>query len=272
MMVPPLVTIALLASTLQASDDSTSRIRGKAGSALNGRPLAGVTIAALELKKQEGTDSTVAEVKTSAVTDSTGLFSLNGLRSGKQAIRVTYAGRHIDDQFTLSENSTLRIAILLDPDQEDLGATIVEARQATAWRDLAGFYERRELYTGFARFITREEIDRIKPKRLSSLLTLEGISTRCGRQWCVPTRLNNGALCAIPVNVDGMPNQEVDYDQIAVADVAAVEIYRGVPPAGLDVPLPGPPGPSIWMGGGAAGANGMPPASGGCGLVVVWTR
>jgi hypothetical protein len=264
---PPLVTLALLASTLQASDDSTSNIRGKAGSALNGRPLAGVTIAAVELKKQEGTDSTVAEVKRSVVTDSTGLFSLNGLRAGEQAIRVTYAGRHIDDKFTLGENSTLLIAILLDPAREGLGATIVEARQPSAWRDLAGFYERREQYTGFARFITREEIDRIKPKRVSSLLTLEGISTRCGRQWCIPTRLNHGAICAIPVNVDGMPGQEVSFAQIPVVDVAAVEVYRGVPPVGLDVPLPGPPGPSIWMG----GANG-PPASGGCGLVLIWTR
>ena len=267
---PPLVTLALLASTLQASDDSTSQIRGKAGSALNGRPLAGVTIAALQLKKQEGTDSIVEEVKRSAVTDSTGLFQLDGLHAGKQRIRVTYAGRHVDDAFTLSENSTLRIVVLLDPGREELGATIVEARQATAWRDLAGFYERRELFTGFARFITREDIDRIKPKRLSGLLTLEGISTRCGRQWCLPTRLNNGAICAIPVNVDGMPNQDVDYDHIKVADVAAVEIYRGVPPVGLDVSLPGVPGPSIWMGGGSAGASGM--TSGGCGLVMIWTR
>jgi hypothetical protein len=267
---PPLVTLALLASTLQASDDSTSRIQGKAGSALSGRPLAGVTIAALEIRKREGSDSTVTEVRSSVVTDSTGRFSLDRLRPGEQAIRVTYAGRHVDDKFTLGVNSTVQIVILLDADREGLGATIVEARQAGVWRDLAGFYERRELYTGFARFITREEIDRIKPKRVSSLLTLEGISTRCGRQWCVPTRLNKGVICAIPVNVDGMPNQEITFDQIAVADLAAVEIYRGVPPVGLDVPLPGPPGPSIWVGGGAGGATGM--ASGGCGLVVVWTR
>jgi hypothetical protein len=229
-----------------------------------------VTIAALEYTKREGSDSTITEVKTSVVTDSTGLFSLEALGAGEQAIRVTYAGRHVDDKFTLGENSTLRIVILLDSARADLGATIVEARQASAWRDLAGFYERREQFTGFARFITREEIDRIKPKHLGSLLTLEGISTRCGSQWCVPTRLNNGVICAIPVNVDGMPNQEADFDKIAVVDVAAVEIYRGVPPVGLDVPLPGPPGPSIWVGGGAGGANGM--ASGGCGLVMIWTR
>src|SRR5688572_1899096 len=116
----PLVTLTLLASPLQASDDSPSRIQGKAGSALNGRPLAGVTIAAVEHKKQEGTDSTVTLVKASVVTDSTGLFSLEGLRPGEQAIRVTYAGRHVDDKFALSENGTLRIVILLDSAKEDL--------------------------------------------------------------------------------------------------------------------------------------------------------
>lgn len=268
MTLPPLVALALMASALQAPDDSTPRIRGKAGSAVNGRPLAGVTIAAIEFKKQEGTDSTVAEVQRSVVTDSTGLFWLKGLRAGSQAIRVTYAGEHVDDEFTLAENGTLRLVILLDPARDGLGATIVEERQAAVWRDLAGFYERRDLYTGFARFITREEIDRIKPKRVSSLLTLEGISTRCGRQWCGPTRLNAGAVCAVPVNVDGMPNQERDYDQIPVADLAAVEIYRGVPPVGLDVPLPGPPGPSIWQGGGTGTAS----TAGACGLIVVWTR
>lgn len=262
---PPLVALALLASTLQASEDSTPRIRGKAGSALNGRPLAGVTIAALQFKKREGTDSTVAEVQRSVVTDSTGRFWLNGLQAGDQAIRVSYAGSYVDDKFRLAQDGTLRLVILLDPARDGLGATIVEARQAAVWRDLAGFYERRELYTGFARFITREEIDRIKPKRVSSILSLEGISTRCGRQSCVPTRLNNGAICSVPINVDGMPNKEIDYDQIPVVDVAAVEIYRGVPPVGLNVPLPGPPGPSIWEGSGKG-------APGSCGLVMIWTR
>ena len=265
MTLPPLVALAVLASSLQAPDDSTPRIRGKAGSALNGRPLAGVTIAALQFKKREGTDSTVAEVQRSVVTDSTGRFSLKGLQAGEQAIRVSYAGSSVDDKFRLAQDGTLELVILLDPARDGLGATIVEARQAAVWRDLAGFYERRELYTGFARFITREEIDRIKPKQLGALLTLEGISTRCNRQSCVPTRLKNGVICSVPINVDGMPNQETTFDQIPVVDVAAVEIYRGVPPVGLDVPLPGPPGPSIWEGSGKA-------APGSCGLVMIWTR
>jgi hypothetical protein len=207
------------------------------------------------------------EVRKSVVTDSSGLFWLGGLPAGKQAIRVSYNGRHVDDAFTLDPSTTTRIAILLDSALEDLGASLVEVRQPQVWRDLAGFYERRDLYTGFARFFTREDINHIKPKRISSLLTLEGISTRCSHTFCSPTRLTDGVLCAIPVNVDGMPFQETSYDDIRMAQVAAVEVYRGVPPVGLSEPLPGAPGPSIWMGGGSGKGS-----AGSCGLVMIWTR
>ncbi|HET8712845.1 MAG TPA: carboxypeptidase regulatory-like domain-containing protein [Gemmatimonadales bacterium] len=255
----PAVALALLASSFQASADSTARIRGKAGSAFNGQPLAGVTI-------------TVAAVKRSVVTDSTGVFSLDGLPSGRQVLQISYQGRTTDDYpFALRSNSTQRIVVLLDTADEKLSPTVVEARQAAVWRDLAGFYERRELYTGFARFFTREEIGNLRAQRIGALLTLEGIATRCG-QWCVPTRLNNNVLCAVPVNVNGMPYQEVDYDEIPITDVAAVEIYRGVPPVGLSEPIPGPPGPSLWVGGGAGERSGLTPVVGHCGLVMIWTR
>jgi len=262
-----LVVLALALLTQAPPADSASGIRGKASSAINGRPLAGVTIAALERHPQTGSDSTALEIKKSVVTDSSGVFWLGGLPAGKQAIRVSYAGRHVDDAFTLESNGTTHIAILLDSSLEDLGATIVEARQPETWRDLAGFYARRDLYTGFARFFTREDIERIKPKRLSGLLTLEGISTRCSRTFCTPTRLNNGVICAVAVNVDGMPFQETSYDDIRMAQVAAVEVYRGVPPVGLSEPLPGGPGPSIWMGGRSGKGS-----AGSCGLVMIWTR
>lgn len=244
------ITAAVLASSLHSQIDSTARIRGRASSSFNGRPIAGAMIAA---------------ANRFVVTDSSGFFRLDGLPAGKQSIRVSYDGRVTEDyEFTLHEHRTQRIAVLLDVEELDLDPVIVEARQAEVWRDLAGFYERRDLYRGFARFFTREEIGRVKPAKISSLLTLEGIATRC-YQWCIPTRLNRGVLCAIPINVDGFPFQEVNYDDIPLADVAAVEIYRGVPPVGLNVPLPGPPGPSVWVGGG-------PPSAGSCGLVVIWTR
>jgi len=66
------LTLALLAATLQAPVDSASGIRGKASSAINGQPLVGVTIAAIEHRPQPGSDSAVTAVTKSVVTDSSG--------------------------------------------------------------------------------------------------------------------------------------------------------------------------------------------------------
>jgi hypothetical protein len=166
--------------------------------------------------------------------------------------------------FTLEDQRTKQIAVLLDLDAVDLDPLVVEARQPNLWRDLGGFYERRRVYSGFAHFFTREEISRMRPNRLSGLLTIEGIVTRC-YQDCRPTRVSRGKLCPVPVSVDGVAYREADYDQISVSDVAGVEVYRGVPPADLSHALLPTVGSSIWMGTGMS-------AAGSCGLVEIWTR
>jgi hypothetical protein len=155
--------------------------------------------------------------------------------------------------------------VLVDSDAVDLAPVVVEAKNINTWRDLAGFYERKREYGGFARFFTREDIERLRPAHLSNLLLLEGIANRCFT-WCLPTRFSRGRLCAIPINVDGLPFREEDYDNIAVEQVAAVEIYRGEPPIGLSFALGVQPGSSVWMG------NASPTTTGSCGLVMIWTR
>jgi hypothetical protein len=235
----------------RALSDTSARIRGAAISDFNGRPIAGVMISAPEVKKF-------------VVTDSNGQFAL-GLPAGKRTIRVSYEGRETQEYvFTLQGQQTKQIAVVLDVDADDLNPLVVEAREANIWRDLAGFYERRRAYGGFGHFFTREEITRMRPTRLSGLLTLEGIVTRC-YQDCRPTRFTRGKLCAVPVSVDGVALREMDYDQIAVSDVAGVEVYRGVPPTDLNHSLVPTAGPSIWMGSGLS-------AAGSCGLVEIWTR
>ena len=252
----PAVAAVMLASSLQAQavSDTSARIRGAAISSYNGRPIAGVMISAPEVQKF-------------VVTDANGQFALAGLPTGRRSIRVSYEGRETQDYvFTLQGQRTKQIAVVLDVDAVDLDPLVVEARQANIWRDLAGFYERRRTYSGFAHFFTREEITRARPMRLSGLLTLEGIVTRC-YQDCRPTRFSRGKLCAVPVSVDGVAFREVDYDQIAVSDVAGVEVYRGVPPADLSHSLVPTVGSSIWMGTGLSEGEG-----GSCGLVEIWTR
>ena len=247
-----LVTAAIVASALHLQVDTTAGIHGAVMSSFNGRPIAGVMIAALEAGKF-------------TLTDAQGRFALTGLRSGRRTILISFDGRVTEDYlFSLEPQRSKRIAVLLDQDAEDLDPLVVEAQAPNLWRDLAGFYERRETYRGFAHFFTREEISQLHAATLSSLLTLEGIVTRCSVE-CRPTRLTRGSFCVVPVSVNGVAQREPDYDGIKISDVAGVEVYRGVPPADLSRALVPVVGSSTWMGTGRS-------AGGSCGLVEIWTR
>ena len=247
-----LVTAAIVASALHLQVDTTAGIHGAVMSSFNGRPIAGVMIGVLEGGKF-------------TLTDAQGRFALTGLRSGRRTILISFDGRVTEDYvFSLEPQRSKRIAVLLDEDAEDLDPLVVEAQAPNLWRDLAGFYERREAYRGFAHFFTREEISHLHAAKLSSLLTLEGIVTRCSVE-CRPTRVTRGSLCLVPVSVNGVAQREPDYDGIKISDVAGVEVYRGVPPADLSRALVPVVGSSTWMGTGRS-------AGGSCGLVEIWTR
>ena len=245
--------VGIVAAAPQSSTDTSAGIYGAAISSYNGHPIGGVLVAVPAAGKV-------------TVTDAQGRFALSGLPSGKRVLQISYDGRVTEDYiFTLAPLQSKRIAILLDVDSIDLDPLVVEAMQPNVWLDLAGFFERRGTYRGFAHFFTREEIAHVHPAKLSGLLTIEGIVTRCYID-CRPTRFSRGRLCVVPVSVDGVSLREVDYDQIDVATVAGVEVYRGVPPPDLSRSSQPPVvGSSTWMGTGRS-------AGGSCGLVEIWTR
>ncbi len=240
------------AAPLSAQSDTSAHIRGNAISGFDGRPLAGVMVA-------------VPAARKFVVTNMTGAFFIDGLQPGVQKIRVSFDGRVTEEYaFTLLSRNTMKIAVLLDATVDDLAPVVVEAQYPDQWRDLGGFFARQEKYRGFAHFFTREEIERLKPLHISSLLALERITTQCF-QGCRPVRVGSrGRPCVVPVSVDDMPLQEEEYDRIKVADVAAVEVYRGNPPYGLVHATPLGPGGSVWQGESGSSRS--------CGAVLIWTR
>jgi len=247
-----LAAMVVLAAPLAAQGDTTASIRGTAISSFDGRPLSGVLIA-------------VPAARTFVVTNATGSFFLASLPVGVQKIRVSYDGRVTEEYaFPLLSGSTKKIAVLLDAAVEDLGPIVVEVQHPDQWRDLGGFFARQEKYRGFAHFFTRAEIERLHPPHISSLLALEQITTRCF-QGCRPVRVSRDRPCVVPVSVDDLPLQEEEYDRIKVADVAAVEVYRGNPPYGLVQATPLGPAASVWQG---ESYN----SRGSCGAVLIWTR
>src|SRR6266571_302292 len=211
--------------TLQTQPDTTARISGHALSAYNGRPIAGVTIS-------------VAAMERFTVTDSNGGFAL-------------HAGR------------MTKIAVVLDVRATNLAPLVVEARFVDVWRDLAGFYERRQRYGGFARFFTREDIERSHPEAISVLLKGAGIFTWC-LYTCLPTRFSHGHICSVPISLDGLPIWERDLDRIPIENVAAVEIYR-------DPPNSSPFGVPMINQFGFEGKD-LIQGRGECGSVGIWTR
>jgi hypothetical protein len=248
----PLAQLLVVVSLLSPdTPDKSARITGRALSAYNGRALAGVVVSVPALDR-------------SVTTDSAGAFEITGIPAGKQRVRVIYDGRETDDyEFNLREGKTLQIAVVLDAKAVDLAPIVVEARFVDLWRDLAGFYERRRQYTGYARFFTREDIDRVRPNRLSVLLKDQGIFEWCVYS-CMPTRFARGHMCTVPVSVNGLPIWERDFDRIPIDNVAAVEIYRDpTNPQGFGLPLIG-----------QYGFEGRDPIYGRdrCGSVGIWTR
>jgi len=220
-----LVLVSLVSP--DAPPDQTARISGRALSAYNGKPLAGVIVS-------------VASIERFVVTDSSGAFVLRDLPVGHQGIRVSYDGRETAEYvFRLREGRTVRLAIVLDVAANDLAPIVVEAGIIDLWRDLAGFYERRRHYKGYARFYTREDIERQGPSRLSTLLKGAGIHQWCMRSYtCVPTRFIRGRMCAVPISVNGLPVWERDFDRIPIETVAAVEVWRDPNPQGFSTPMP----------------------------------
>jgi hypothetical protein len=245
-----LAATLVLAAPLGSQADPGARLRGLAISSFNGQPVRGVLVA-------------VPAARKFVVTDSSGAFLLTGLPGGDQKVRVSYEGRDTEEyEFTLRGGRTTKIAVLLDLDAPDLDPVVVEVQHPDQWRDLGGFYARRDWYRGYARFYTQEEIERSHSPRISALLARERIVTRCV-ELCRPTRFSRGQLCAVPISVNGMPLREQDYDRIAVRDVRAVEVYRNVTPYGLNIGMRLAPFSAVWNPSTDVWA---------CGSVFIWTR
>lgn len=246
------VLTALLVQQPTQPVDTSAAIRGTASSTFNGKPLAGVMIALPAAHKF-------------AVSDSTGAFRLDALPVGSQKLRVSYAGRETTDEVVvLHGHHETHLVVMIDAEAVDLAPVVVEAQHPNGWRDLAGFYARKDRYADQAYFFTREEIERWHPPTISALLARDGIVMRCTGA-CMPVKVFRGQTCVVPVSVDGNPFREENFDQIAIHDVAAVEIYHVAPPSGLGNGLATTAGHAEWRGGPVS-------PEGGCGAVLIWTR
>ena len=201
----------------------------------------------------------IAELDLSALSDSVGHFRIEDVPAGEHEVivgflsMVSQASQGVTA--TIREDGTTEVEILLDLAVLPVPALLVEIEALEEFGKMSGF-ERRRART-FGRFITRQEIERVQPHRLSQLFyTVPGVRivhspTDPSNTTLMSTR--GGGVCEMDFYLDGIrqpPDTGFTIDILPPEDIEGIEIYTGPSRS-----------PAIFSYRGAK-----------CGVVAIWTR
>jgi hypothetical protein len=234
----PAIAVLLLAWSPPLDAQSRGSLEVEVRAA-DGAPLAGAVVTLDALGMQ-------------GVTDLRGLLTVHDLQPGPQRLRVRFLGYAPHDApVQVRGGQTARIVVALETQPIPLAAVEVRARQSLLVSH--GFYERSR---GTGTFVTREQIERMRPRYLSDVLRqVAGIRIGPeGRDGLSPASIRGQqrmvGSCPIQFFVDGTYAAFFNIDEIRPEWVEGIEIYRGA--ASI---------PAMFNRGSAM-----------CGVIVVWTR
>lgn len=220
----------------------TARLVGRVVSSITGEPLAS---AAVSLRRS----------RSGAVTDSTGRFTIPEAIAGEDTVEVRYIGYETSSvPLTLEPGVTTRVVLLLSPTVVRVAELEVQIERGEFRLGLREFERRKNKGIGY--FISREEIERQKPRETSDLLRrVPGL--RVGPSDTGPgsrTRITlsrDAMQCTPAIFVDGLHLPNANVDDIIVPDVGGIEVYTG--PGQVPVKY-------------------ASMASSACGAILIWTR
>jgi hypothetical protein len=229
-------------------------VRPAAGQVLQGHLLDEATDAPIPGASMALLEEDSARVVAATVTDSAGYFRVEGGEDGGafrlRAQRIGYpltvstplnvrAGDTIQVEFRISAG-----AVLLDP-------VVVTSRRRRPPPMIREFYQRAERSI-FGTFITRAEVERIHPIRITDLLRrvpgLQFVPLRFGGSTAI--RMRGG--CSPLIVIDGMQLRDVHSidDLVQPLELEGMEVYRSF----AEVPV-------------EYGGLRIP-----CGAILIWTR
>lgn len=191
--------------------------------------------------------SVVAQLRT----DSTGTFAFTPARSGSYRLRAEQVGYRAatSPDLAIGARDTLEVEFSLARDVVVLEPLVVRTRSRRVTTAARLFYQRAEA-GGFGTFITRDEIERVHPRRTTDLLhripgvqmtEMLGGSNVTVRGNCRPTAYVDG------VRVDGY--RSID-DLAQPLELEGVEVYRSAHDAPVEY-------------------TGL---MAGCAVILIWTR
>ncbi|MDQ3698292.1 MAG: TonB family protein [Gemmatimonadota bacterium] len=188
-----------------------------------------------------------------ARSDGGGAFSLRNVPPGTVSLRVRRLGYHpLTVELAAAAREDASVRVTMARLAQDLAPVVVRGVRGRYTGPFAEFHRRRE--AGFGHFITRSEIERRNPIRLTDLLRhVPGIRISATRSISNAVRIRN-SRCAPIVWLDGTPltMPEFDLDALTPSTIEGLEVYSGVSTV-----------PPQFMG---------PRGQGSCGAIVVWSR
>jgi hypothetical protein len=172
----------------------------------------------------------------SARTDAGGAFRLAGLAAGQhllQARRVGYAAATVVLRLGAGDTADVELTVARVPYR--FAEVVIEGGGAAtaAGRSLAGFAERmRASGNPRSKYLTRRDLERLNPTRLSDALRRTGLTFRLGPTGHYKvTNESRGVSsitrqCTEPLfYVNGLVVRDLDLDALHPSEVEAVEVY-----------------------------------------------
>lgn len=196
-------------------DSNTSILTGRVVSAMARAPIPSARVR-------------IDSVRRGAITDSLGHFTIADLPPGPTQVSVSHPA--IEDKsvpLELRPDAVTKVTLLLSKTILRLKGIEVTVERKEFSGKLSGFEERRE--QGLGHFITPEQIEERDPRRASDLLrNVPGVrvSSR-GLGGAVIEMARKSRSCYPALYVDGVPVPKGQIDELNVADVLAVEVYKG---------------------------------------------
>jgi hypothetical protein len=234
-MIRPSLLAAVLCLLLSAASASAqTRVSGTVLDDQTGQPVAGARIEILDWGARK-----LAE----RVTDANGVFEYTFSRPNSFRVRVTRLGyaRVVTPELSTGRNTYLNVQVRLKSDTVLLAPLAVVARGGSPPSPLLdGFYARAG--AGFGTYYTRDEIERLRPSRLSDVvLRTPGFFVgggSVGRQLYSSRAGGVNRDCPAQIYIDGFllnPRHRSGEvigmaldDAVLPQDVEGIEIYRGL--------------------------------------------
>jgi len=226
----PFLSLALLAMILPGSDAGAQVILGRLLDGESVQPIPWGFIELLDPASQQ-----VAFT----YSDKEGGFTLTAPGSGQYLVQAGAFSYYTiqDGPIQLGPSDTVGVEFFISPDPEELDPLVVEAKRLEWHLRTSGFYRRQE--RGMGEFITRGEIDDLRPHDISSLLVWEtlGVLLRPNPEGTLVPAFGAGRAgttfsgigwCNPMYFLDGLPLMENGEDINVLVhpnDVAAVEVY-----------------------------------------------